>query len=60
VQWSFDSKWFFLGAMVLGAVSLGLAIRNWRRVRRQSIATPTMAETGERSQEVPDASTDAF
>ena len=33
VQWSFNSKWFFLGALVLGAISLTATL--WRYCRRR-------------------------
>jgi hypothetical protein len=31
VEWSVDSHWFFIGALVLGALSLALTLWNWRK-----------------------------
>jgi len=31
VEWSFNSKWFFLSSLLLGAVSLALALWNWKK-----------------------------
>jgi hypothetical protein len=43
VVWSFNSKWFFVGALVLAGVSLSLALWNWRKANRPSTsgALPT-------------------
>jgi protein-S-isoprenylcysteine O-methyltransferase Ste14 len=48
VVWSFNSKWFFLAALVLAVASLALGLRNWRRARaRRSLVPPPIppAET---------------
>jgi hypothetical protein len=31
VEWSFNSKWFFLGALVLAVISLALTLWSWRK-----------------------------
>jgi hypothetical protein len=31
LEWSINSRWFFLAAVVLGAASLALAVWNWRK-----------------------------
>ena len=31
VQWSLNSRWFFIAALMLGAAALGLAIWSWRQ-----------------------------
>jgi hypothetical protein len=31
VAWSFHSRWFFIGALVLGGASLALTLWNWRK-----------------------------
>ncbi len=37
VQWSFNSKWFFIGALVLAFGSLMLTAWNWRKTRTQPL-----------------------
>lgn len=34
VRWSFNSRWIFVGALVLGAGAMGLTGWNWNRRRR--------------------------
>jgi len=42
LEWSFNSRWFFIVAMVLGAVALAWSIWNWRKARvRPAQATGT-------------------
>jgi hypothetical protein len=31
IEWSVDSRWFFAGALILGAATLALTLWNWRR-----------------------------
>ena len=40
LEWSINSHWFFLGALVLGAVSLALAVWNWRKASSRRTAAP--------------------
>ena len=35
VEWSINSRWFFLGALALGAASLASTLWNWRKARRR-------------------------
>ncbi len=37
VVWSFNSKWFFVGALVLAAISLVLAFWNWRKANHSTV-----------------------
>jgi hypothetical protein len=39
VEWSINSRWFFLVAVVLGAASVALTLRNWRKASGR-LATP--------------------
>jgi protein-S-isoprenylcysteine O-methyltransferase Ste14 len=34
LQWSVNSQWFFIGALVLGTASLGLTVWTWWRSQR--------------------------
>ena len=34
VEWSINSRWFFIGALVLGGASLALTLWNWRKASR--------------------------
>ena len=36
VLWSINSRWFFIAALLLGAVSLGVTLWNWRKGRPAS------------------------
>ena len=38
VEWSVNSHWFFLGALVLAATSVALTLWNWRKGRRRLAA----------------------
>jgi len=39
VAWSFNSKWFFLASLLLGAVSLGLALWHGRKSAKTPLPT---------------------
>lgn len=39
LQWSFNSKWFFIVALVLAVVALVLTAWNWRKARTQPLPT---------------------
>ena len=40
LQWSFDSRWFFLGALVLAATSLALTVWSWSKSRSRRATGP--------------------
>jgi len=40
VEWSINSRWFFIGALVLGAASLALTLWNWRKASSRHAANP--------------------
>ena len=44
VEWSINSYWFFLGALVLAAASVALTLWNWRKGRRRLAADPVTRE----------------
>jgi hypothetical protein len=43
VVWSLNSRWFFIGALVLGGASLALTLWNWRKASRR-LAPGSQAE----------------
>lgn len=48
VQWSINSRWFFIGALVLGGASLVLTLRNWRRASSRLVPASQAGEAGGR------------
>ena len=52
VEWSINSRWSFLGALVLGAASLALTLWNWRKASSRLAAGPlTRAGSGNHGDE---------
>jgi hypothetical protein len=45
VEWSINSRWFFIGALVLGGASLALTFWNWRKASRR-LATGSQGAEG--------------
>jgi hypothetical protein len=39
VQWSFDSKWFFIATVVLAALALGYTL--WKKLKKNGAPSPT-------------------
>ena len=44
VEWSINSRWFFLGAMFLGVASLALTLWNWRKASSRLAVGPLTRE----------------
>jgi hypothetical protein len=55
VEWSFNSRWFFLAALVLGAASLAISFWKYSKVRGLDAAASRPDSAGENSGEEPDA-----
>lgn len=47
LEWSINSHWCFLGALVLASASLTLTLWNWRKGRRRLAAGPMTREAYE-------------
>jgi protein-S-isoprenylcysteine O-methyltransferase Ste14 len=48
VAWSFDSRWFFIGALVLAGASLALTLWNWRKASSRLAPGSQAGEAGGR------------
>jgi len=57
--WSLNSRWFFVAALVLGAIALALAVWKWRKVSRGRAATPPASQAGDTSGEPSGSACDA-